>query len=169
MLGAYGWAFVKPIRELYRQHDDHRGLGRRRRPGDKLRAEARIRVVEGGEVDHLFRPRWPRVGASEIVNAWPIMKNDVMAANMQQFFEGIRIMVFLRGMPFFADLVGREPERRRKIVTAWPIMKMTLCCQNAAVHRRHWNHGVFTRNAFILGTNSDFCRQKDRNVNLTWN
>jgi hypothetical protein len=92
-----------------------------------------------------------------------------MAANMQQFIEGIGIMVFLRGMPFFADLVGREPERRRKIITAWPIMKMTLCCQNAAVHRRHWNHGIFTRNAFILGTNSDFCRQKDRNVNLTWN
>ena len=78
-------------------------------------------------------------------------------------------MVFLCEMHFFAELIGREPERRRKIVTAWPIMKMTLCCQNAAVHRRHWNHGIFTRNAFILGTNSDFCRQKDRNVNLTWN
>jgi hypothetical protein len=40
MLGAYGWAFVKPIRDLYKNINDHRGLGRRRRPGDKLRAEA---------------------------------------------------------------------------------------------------------------------------------
>ena len=128
-----------------RQADPRSLLEHQRSPRPRSSAAAwrqaesggRIRVVEGGEVDHLFRPRWPRVGASEIVNAWPIMKNDGMAANMQQFIEGIKIMVFLREMPFFADLVGREPERRRKIVTAWPIMKMTLCCQNAAVHRRH--------------------------------
>ncbi len=30
MLGAYGWAFVKPIRKLYYNLDDHLGFGHRR-------------------------------------------------------------------------------------------------------------------------------------------
>ena len=46
------------------------------------------------------------------MNACPIMKMTVWLPTCSSFIEGVEIMVFLCEMHFFAELIGREPERQ---------------------------------------------------------